>query len=636
MAEIAASRIDDSKPRASVVPAQILGAFVLVTTLFALWGFANDITNPMVAAFRNILLISNFESSLVQFAFYGGYCVMAIPASLFIKRFSYKAGILTGLLLYALGCLMFIPSGWMMAFWAFLLSYFVMTCGLSFLETSANPYILAMGPEETATRRLNFAQSFNPMGSLMGMFVAMSLILANLNPMTETGRRLVQGLAQGQTYHQQMIDSASASLKGVESSLGSAEATPAALQAGVAAAYKELIRMSPEWTGKAAASAKAIQEASQAAEGRKEAVQATKGKARELFKGQDAFTNLKTGELDLAAIDKAALASEELDQSPAGVKPTLEAARTEALTALDRLQPIVASVSPAVADIKQVVGEVMPMLTHASSLLQGIDSSVMEPVRRAAGERLTTVQQADLNVIIGPYFVLGLVVFGMLVVFAVTRLPRSKGEDDTAIHFGPTLKRLLANRKYVEGVVAQAFYVGAQIMCWTFIIQYAENELGMPKTTAQFYNMIAMGIFVSSRFICTALLKYVSPGGLLMTLAIAGFWLVFGTIFIKGMVGLYCLIGVSACMSLMFPTIYGIALKGLGDDAKLGAAGLIMAIGGGCLMPPLQGKIMDMSAFNLGFMTLSSTRASFVLPLICFVVIAIFGLRTWKVHRHTY
>ena len=143
----------------------------------------------MVAAFKNILLISNFESSLVQFAFYGGYCVMAIPASLFIKRFSYKAGILTGLLLYALGCLMFIPSGWMMAFWAFLLSYFVMTCGLSFLETSANPYVLAMGPEETATRRLNFAQAFNPIGSLTGMLVARNLILAKLDKTTEAARR---------------------------------------------------------------------------------------------------------------------------------------------------------------------------------------------------------------------------------------------------------------------------------------------------------------------------------------------------------------------------------------------------------------------------------------------------------------
>lgn len=636
MTEIAAARMDDSKPQVSVVPTQILGAFVLVTTLFALWGFANDITNPMVAAFKNILLISNFESSLVQFAFYGGYCVMAIPASLFIKRFSYKAGILTGLLLYSLGCLMFIPSGWMMAFWAFLLSYFVMTCGLSFLETSANPYILAMGPEETATRRLNFAQSFNPMGSLTGMFVAMSLILANINPMTETGRRLVQGLAQGQTYHQQIIDAAFTDANEVNDGVNAPDANPATLQAGVRAAYNELLRLRPDWSQKAVAAVKALEEASKTAENRKEAVKAVKAEARAVFKGQDAFTNLKTGELDLAALDKAALAAEELEKSPETLKPAIQAAHAEALSALNRLQPVVASASPAVADIKQAVGEVMPMLTHALGLLKGVDAGALEPVRKAAQERLAAVQQADLNVIIGPYFVLGLVVLGVLVVFAVTRLPRSKGEDDTAINFGPTLKRLLANPKYVEGVVAQAFYVGAQIMCWTFIIQYAENELGMPKTTAQLYNMVAMGIFVTSRFICTALLKYVSPGGLLMTLAIGGFWLVFGTIFIKGMMGLYCLVGVSACMSLMFPTIYGIALKGLGDDAKLGAAGLIMAIGGGCLMPPLQGKIMDMDAFNLGFMTLSSTRASFVLPLICFVVIALFGLRTWKVHRHTY
>ncbi|RLG23895.1 MFS transporter, partial [Methanosarcinales archaeon] len=164
MAEDSSS--DNAKVR--VVPGNFLLSFVLVTFLFSLWGFANDITNPMVAAFKNILLISNFQSSLVQFAFYGGYCVMAVPAALFIKRFSYKTGILVGLALYASGCLLFIPSGWMMAFWAFLVSYFIMTCGLSFLETSANPYILSMGPEETATRRLNFAQSFNPIGSITG------------------------------------------------------------------------------------------------------------------------------------------------------------------------------------------------------------------------------------------------------------------------------------------------------------------------------------------------------------------------------------------------------------------------------------------------------------------------------------
>jgi len=440
---------DSARPKDAprVIPPEIVLPFIIVTTLFALWGFANDITNPMVAAFKNILLISHFESSLVQFAFYGGYCVMAFPAALFIKRYTYKGGILVGLFLYALGCLMFVPSGWLMAFPAFLLSYFVMTCGLSFLETSANPYILAMGPEQTATRRLNFAQSFNPMGSLLGMLTARNLILARLDKTDEATRRVLQ---------------------------------------------------------------------------------------------------------------------------------------------------------------------------------------------QTAPERFIQMCKHDLDVIIGPYVGLGLVVLLAFVVFAIAKLPRCKGEEDKSIDLVPTLRRLIANKKYIEGVIAQAFYVGVQIMCWTFIIQYAENELGLPKTTGQAYNMVAMVIFVTSRFICTFLLKYFSPGGLLMTLALGGCGLILGTIFIKGMVGLYCLVGVSGCMSLMFPTIYGIALKGLGPDSKLGAAGLIMAIGGGSIMPPIQGWIMDQGPVNLLFTTLSSTRASFVLPLICFVVIAIYGFRTSKVHGHTY
>jgi FHS family L-fucose permease-like MFS transporter len=429
----------DSKARVPVVARKLLLPFILVTSLFSLWGFANDITNPMVAAFKNILLISNFESSLVQFAFYGGYCFMAIPAALFIKRFSYKAGILSGLTLYAVGCLLFIPSGSMMAFWAFLISYFVMTCGLSFLETSANPYILSMGDEATATRRLNFAQAFNPLGSLTGMFIAKTFILAKLDRATEAERRALQ------------------------------EADP---------------------------------------------------------------------------------------------------------------------------------------------------------------EAFTAIQQSDLNVIIGPYTILGLVVLGVLVVFALSKLPKVSGEDDRSLNAGPTLARLMRNKRYLEGVIAQAFYVGAQIMCWTFIIQYGVNELQMEKAEAQGYNIIAMVIFVSSRFICTYLLKFFSPGRLLFGLAVGGGLLTLGTIFIQGMLGLYCLIGISACMSLMFPTIYGIALDGLGDDAKLGSAGLIMAIGGGCLMPPMQGWIMDQ---EIGF--LSATRISFFLPFICFVAIAIYGLRTYRIHH---
>jgi FHS family L-fucose permease-like MFS transporter len=475
------------KPAHRVVAAHYVFPFVLVTSCFALWGFANDITNPMVAAFKNILLISNFQSSLVQFAFYGGYCVMAIPAAIFIKRFTYQAGIILGLALYAAGCLLFIPSGWMMAFWAFLLAYFIMTCGLSFLETSANPYILSLGSEDTSTRRLNFAQSFNPMGSLTGMLVAKNFILQKLDPMAEEARR---------------------------------------------------------------------------------ALQAT---------DPNAF--------------------------------------------------------------------------------------------RAIGDH-------DLGVIVLPYALLGVVVLVMMVVFIIAKLPGSKSAEHASLDLGPTLGRLVKNRRYIASVVAQTFYVGVQIMCWTFIIQYAEHTLGMSKADAQFYNMIAMTIFVTSRFICTFLLKYFNPGGLLLSLATVGFALVAWTIFgggnpeagaalqaqmqqatgtatgfasscaalgvylkapflIPGMSGLIALVGASACMSLMFPTIYGIALRGLGDDAKLGAAGLIMAIGGGCLMPPMQGWIMDQSALNLGCMSLASVRASFVLPLICFAVIMHYGWKTFRVYLPT-
>lgn len=419
------------KEKIPVITKSLLFPFILVTSLFALWGFANDITNPMVAAFKNILLISNFESSLVQFAFYGGYCFMAIPAALFIKKFSYKKGILVGLALYATGCFLFIPAGQSMVFGAFLFAYFIMTCGLAFLETTSNPYVLSMGAEETATQRLNFAQAFNPIGSLTGMLVAKEFILSRLNPATEAERKL----------------------------------------------------LSPD--------------------------------------------------------------------------------------------------------------------------------------------ALSEIQKSDLAVVSGPYLLLGLVVLSVLIIFAVSKLPNMvKSTDDLSTSARSTVKRLFANRRYVGAVIAQIFYVGAQIMVWTFIIQYAEAELGMSKATAQGYNMIAMGIFVCSRFICTFLLRYFKPSSLLIALAIGGIAFTLGAIFIHGMAGLYSLIAISACMSLMFPTIYGIALKGLGEDAKLGSAGLILAIGGGCLMPPLQGLLIDKAVW---FDFLSSVRFSFVLPLICFVVITMFG-----------
>lgn len=162
--------------------------FILITSCFALWGFANDITNPMVKAFSKIFRMSATDGALVQVAFYGGYFAMAFPAAMFIRRYSYKAGVLVGLGLYALGALLFYPAKMTGEYYPFLAAYFILTCGLSFLETSSNPYILSMGSEETATRRLNLAQSFNPMGSLLGMFVAMNFIQAKLNPLDTAAR----------------------------------------------------------------------------------------------------------------------------------------------------------------------------------------------------------------------------------------------------------------------------------------------------------------------------------------------------------------------------------------------------------------------------------------------------------------
>lgn len=414
--------------------------FILITSCFALWGFANDITNPMVKAFSKIFRMSVTDGALVQVAFYGGYFAMAFPAAIFIRRYSYKAGILLGLGLYAVGAFLFLPAKMLGEYAYFLLAYFILTCGLSFLETSANPYILSMGTEETATRRLNLAQSFNPMGSLLGMYVAMNFIQARLNPMDS-----------------------------------------------------------------------------------------------------DARAQLNDAEFE-------------------------------------------------------------------------------------------ALKEADLSVLITPYVAIAAVILLMSLIIRFTKMPKN-GDQSHDIRFGATMKRLIHLPRYREGVIAQFFYVGAQIMCWTFIIQYGTHYFmleGMDERSAevlsQRYNIYAMVLFCCSRFICTFILRYLNPGQLLMILAICAGFFTLGVIGLENRYGVYCLVGVSGCMSLMFPTIYGIALEGLGDDAKFGAAGLIMAILGGSVLPPVQASIIDLGSVG-GF---PAVNLSFVLPLICFIVVAAYGFRTFR------
>ncbi len=414
--------------------------FILITSCFALWGFANDITNPMVKAFSKIFRMSVTDGALVQVAFYGGYFAMAFPAAMFIRRYSYKTGILMGLGLYAVGAFLFFPAKMTGSYYPFLLAYFILTCGLSFLETSANPYILSMGSESTATRRLNLAQAFNPMGSLAGMYVAMNFIQARLNPLDTAGR----------------------------------------------------------------------------------------------------------------------------------------------------------------AELSDVEFEAM--------------------------------KQADLQVLITPYLIIGAVITAMFLLIWLMRMPKVQ-ERSKQDSFLVTIKRIFSLKRYRNGVIAQFAYVGAQIMCWTFIIQYGTRVFmaeGMAEKAAevlsQQYNIIAMVLFCTSRFICTFLLKYINPGRLLAILAIAATLFTTGVIVLDGRAGLYCLVAVSACMSLMFPTIYGIALEGMGEDAKFGAAGLIMAILGGSVLPPLQAMIIDLGSIG-GW---PAVNLSFLLPLLCFLVVMYYGFSTAK------
>ncbi len=485
-----------------VIPRKFLFSFILVTTLFALWGFANDITNPLVAAFKDVFVINNAQSSWVQMAFYGGYGTMAIPAALFIRRFSYKAGILLGLALYATGALICIPAASMASFNLFLAALYILTFGLAFLETTANPYILSMGAPETATRRLNLAQAFNPIGSLTGMTVASLFILSNLQ-----------------------VEELRTDYNGYQSENGNGA----------------------------------------------------------------------------------------IVQSEHYVLPIFQAKQKE------RLQdPVLASYLAAnpEAGLDQTLADY-----KNGELATFMDKSHSE------------LQQHDLGIVSTPYMIIGFIVIGVFFVFLFSKLPHTAAPDDTRedSSLGEILGRLAKNPLYLGGVIAQTFYVGAQIMCWTFIIQYAQENLGMDKATAQNHNIGAMVIFLSSRFICTFFLKYVSPGVLLGTLAFAAMGATLGAIYLEGMSGLYCLMAISACMSLMFPTIYGIALDGLGPDAKIASAGLILAIVGGAFMPRLQGGIMDMETF----MGTTGVRGSFFLPFICYVVIAAYALFTMRQHaRH--
>ncbi|MGJ8653581.1 MAG: MFS transporter [Opitutaceae bacterium] len=481
-----------------VIPKQFLLTFILTTCCFSLWGFANDFTNPLVKVFEQVFIITTGQASWLQFAFYTGYFCMAIPAVMFIRKFSYKAAIMLGLGLYATGALITIPASLTAQFAFFCLASYVITYGLAFLETACNPYILAMGPPETATQRLNLAQSFNPIGSVVGMAVA-SLVLAPNLVVTNISSEIEQ---ENPAYTQYLIT-------------------------------------------------------------------------------------------DTTTLPEGAVLSE--DASSVTLKD---------------------------GAVVSVYADGIPDFANESGALGGALPNVMKGIRSAEPEQFNEIQQTDLGNVRGPYMVIAGVVSVFFLIFAFTKMPSFKEEAAEAPFF-TIAKSLLTRARFVEGVLAQLFYVGAQIMCWTFVIHYGMEQVGLSLSEAQNYNIIAMVIFISSRFICTFLLRFFRPSKMLLTFAIAGFFCTVGAIYLPGKSGLISLVMISACMSLMFPTIYGIALNGLKiEEAKLGSAFLIMSIVGGAVLTKLQG----------GVITDYGVRTSFWLPAGCFIMIALYGLRCLLSH----
>ena len=390
-----------------------LAPFVLVTLLFLLWGLANNMTDTLLSAFKNIMDMTDAQTSLIQFAFYGSYFCFALPAALFIRKYSYKSGIILGLILYSGGALLFYPASVAASYTFYLIAIYILAGGCSILETVANPYILSMGAPETATRRLNIAQSFNPLGSISGILLSKYFILDKLNGNQTDG----------------------------------------------------------------------------------------------------------------------------------------------------------------------------------------------------------------LSAVTSTYNVLGLCLIAVMIGMLVAKMPA--GNDDSRDSVVDSFKRLARNKTYIFGVVAQFFYVGAQIGVWSYTIRIVMQELGCDESEGASWYLATIICFSSARFVFTWLMKYFKPAALMAVAAAFDIVACCLVVFCGGMVGVVvaALIAISFFMSLQFPTIYGIALENVGEDSKIGASGLIMAILGGALLTPLQGQVSDMFGIN----------TSYVVPLFCFVVVLCYSLYACRV-----
>lgn len=412
--------MDTTEKKPALLEKKYILAFVLLASCFMWWGIANNLTDPLVRVFKAIFgELSTFQASLIQFAFYFGYFCMAIPGAAISRKFSYKTGVMVGLGLYAFGCFLLYPSTLLQHFIYFCISYYILASGLSILETNANPYILVLGPKETATRRLNFSQSFNPIGAVTGILLCQFMIMARM-PLDETGNITVA--------HDQINET--------------------------------------------------------------------------------------------------------------------------------------------------------------------------------------------LNIVILPYLSVAGILVLVWILLALTRMP-VMNEEQSDIHLLKTFKNLFKNKNYTYAVIAQFFYVGAQITVWTYTNFYIPEHIHVTPEVALRYHTCALVIFGIARWIFTALMKRFNDYDLLKLSSIMAILLSLVVVFVGGKIGVYALIGISGFMSLMFPTIFGMGSEGLNDEeTKVGSSGLIMAILGGALITPLQGWLIDIIGVSY----------SYLLPLLCFAVICSYAI----------
>lgn len=459
-----------------LIPAGILFPFILLTSLFFIWAVPNNMTDTMLAAFKRIMSLTDTETAWIQVVCYlFGYGCFALPGAIFIKRRTFKSGVLLGLLLCIFGSLLFYPAmlanniSSPLSFATYLFAIFVLFAGLAVLETSANSYIYALGDPRTATRRLNFSQSFNPFGALTGVLVSQIFVLSQLNIMT--------------------------------------------------------------------------------------------------------------------ASERAELSNSEL----------------------------------------------------------------------------VTIQNVELNAVTAAYMIIGVVMLVLFLLILFTKMPKAQ-DDDKSLDLKATWGRLKKNKNYIWGIIAQFFYVGAQIAVWSFIIRYVMQQLNfdtviaglgvnpsqeviigalrdvepvaggfyafceaigldalLPRTAEQAgatYYILSLVLFVLGRFICTWLMKYTKPVNLLLVLSVLAVICTLITIYGEGFIGVYALMGISGCMSLMFPTIYGLGMRGLGQDTKIAGSGMVMAIAGAAVLTQMQGILSDQ---------VGSIKFAYWVPAIAFVIISIYS-----------